>query len=382
MAPWWTSREDRFLRRLYAQGSSLRTIAEQLGRSPDAVSERRRALGIAPRPRSRPWSTAEDELLRAGSALGMPATAIAPLLSRHPEQVSRRRRLLLGGAPRGIPYTPVEDNAITLCWAEGRDVAALARELGRPAGSVRLRAQKLGLHRPAPRARWRPYEDAALRDGYEHGLTCAQIAVELAERTPSAIAARAGKLGLATYARTWTPREDRELRRLSRDGFELERAARLLSRTPEALRARARKLGIAPPISRRSGRTGRHWTSAEDELLTLHCALNPAALAELLNRSPQAITQRLRRLGLRDGAERSPHHPVATRGGLTPGERSVVERELRAGAPRRHLAVARRLGLRPADIRRLEVESLIRQSGRSGAAPWASDASPSSSYGA
>jgi len=76
------------------------------------------------------------------------------------------------------------------------------------------------------------------RDGYERGLTCAQIGGELAER--------AGKLGLATYARTRTPREDRDLRRLSRDGFELERAARLLSRTPEALRAPARKFGIAP----------------------------------------------------------------------------------------------------------------------------------------
>ncbi|MEJ7797518.1 MAG: hypothetical protein WKF42_03390 [Solirubrobacteraceae bacterium] len=338
MVPWWTVHEDLLLRRLYAQGTPLRTIAEQVGRSADAVSERRRSLGIASRPRSRPWSSAEDELL-------------------------------LGVARAPVPYMPVEDDAIAVCWLDGGDVAALARELGRPAGSLRLRAQKLGLHHPTSRPRWRPDEDAALRDGYGRGLTCAQIAAELAERTASAVAARAAKLGLATYARTWTPREDRDLRQLARDAFELERAAQLMSRTPDALRARARKLGIAPPTSRRTGSTGRRWTSAENELLALHSALNPAALAELLNRSPQAITQRLRRLGLRDGAERSPHHPVAARGRLTPGERAVVTRELRSGGPRRHLAVAQRLGLRPADIRRHEDESRRRQSDASDPLP-------------
>lgn len=352
MPPWWSTEEDRLLRELYAQGSPLRAIAERVGRSPDAVSERRRALGIAPRPRSRPWSPVEDHLLRAGSAVGVPAAVIAERLRRPPEQVRRRCRVLLGAGRAGRPYRADEDDAIGACWANGGDVEALAHALGRTAGSVRLRAQKLGLHRPPSRARWRAYEDAAVRDGYEHGLTCVQIAAELPERTPSAVAARAAKLGLATYARAWTPNDDRVLRRLVHQGIELERAAQQLSRTPQALRARARKLRIAPPRSRHAGRTGRGWTSAEDELLQLHGALNPAALVELLARSPEAITQRLRRLGLRHGAERSPHHPVAARGELTPGQWAAVARELRSGGPRRQLALARRLGLQPADLRR------------------------------
>ena len=190
-----------------------------------------------------------------------------------------------------------------------------------------------------------------MRDGYESGLTCDQIATELTGRTAGAVAARAAKLGLATYARGWTPRDDRHLQQLSRDGIEVERAAQLLGRTPEALRARARKLGVAPPRSPRSGRAARRWTPREDDLLQLHGALNPASLAELLDRSPEAITQRLRRLGLRQGAKRSPHHPVPTRGGLTPGQRLAVARELRAGGAARQLAVARRLGLRPAELR-------------------------------
>lgn len=353
MAPWWTVREDRELRRLYAQGAPLSVIAQRVGRSPDAVSERRRSLGIAPRPRSRPWSGAEEALLRAGSAAGLPATAIALRLRRPPDQVSRRRRELLGPTRSCVAYSPADDEAIVACWTTAGDVMALARRLGRSAGSVRLRAKKLGVHRVPSRPRWRPYEDAVLRDGYERGLTCAQIALELAERTQTAVAARAAKLGLATYARAWTLREDRDLCQLSRDGFELERAAQLLARTPEALRARARKLGVPPPVTRRSGHAGRRWTNAEDELLTLHSALNPAALAEMLDRSPEAVTQRVRRLGLRHGAERSPHHPVIARGRLTPGERAVVVRELRNGGPRRHLALAQQLGLRLVDLRKL-----------------------------
>ena len=96
MPPRWSGEEDRVLRRLYGEGAALRAIAEQVGRSQDAVSERRRTLGIAARPRQRPWSPAEDELLRSATALGLPATAIADRLARPAEQVRRRRRALLG----------------------------------------------------------------------------------------------------------------------------------------------------------------------------------------------------------------------------------------------------------------------------------------------
>lgn len=154
-----------------------------------------------------------------------------------------------------------------------------------------------------------------MRDGYERGLPCARIAAQLSGRSAAAIAARAAKLGLATYARIWTPRDDLALRALTRDGQQLERAAQLLARTPDALRARARKLALAPLRSRRSYQASRRWTPTEDEQLRLHAGLNPATLAERLDRTPEAVTRRLRRLGLRDARSTltpSPRTPPAT----------------------------------------------------------------------
>jgi hypothetical protein len=63
----------------------------------------------------------------------------------------------------------------------------------------------------------------------------------------------------------------------------------------------------------------------------LRCAHNPAALAELLDRRRGAITQRLRRVGLREHAGRSPHHPVPSRGWLTPVVPAAMTRELHIG---------------------------------------------------
>jgi hypothetical protein len=283
----------------------------------------------------------------------VPAAALALKLERDAEQVRRRRRTLLGSTVTPRPYTPVEDDAIRRCWRAGGDVQELARDLARSPGSVRLRAQTLGVHNPARRHRWHDYEDAAVRDGYARGLTCREIALELPGRSAAAVAARAAKLGLATYGRAWTARDDRSLRMLVLEEVELERAAQILARTPDALRARARKLGLELPRSQLARHGGRRWTHAEDEQLQLHAGLNPATLAGLLERSPEAITQRLRRIGLRETRERSPHHPVPARTGLTPGERLTVVRELRNGGPRRQLALARRLGRAPAEIRAL-----------------------------
>jgi len=350
MARRWSTAEDRVLCTQYPRGVPVRSIAAQLGRSEDAVSERRRTLGLPARPRSRPWTAREDELLRAAAAAGVPASTLAARLKRDAEQVRRRRRILLGSASQPRPYTALDDAAIRVCWESDGDVARLADELARSPGSLRLRAQMLGVHRPKRRRRWRPFEDAAVRDGYERGLTCLQIAAELPGRSGPAVAARAAKLGLATYGRAWTPREDRYLRTLALEGFELERAAQILGRTPDALRARARKLALTVPRSPRAHHA-RRWTHVEDEQLALHAGLNPAMLAELLDRSPEAVTQRLRRLGLREARERSPHHPAPTHNGFTPGERVTVERELRLGGARRRLALAQRLGRPPADLR-------------------------------
>lgn len=349
MAARWTAADDRVLLGLYEAGSSLRAIAAQLRRSEQAVSERRRALGLPTRPRMRPWTTTEDALLVAAAAGGVPASTVAKRLGRPAEQVRRRRRHLAGPGSSPRPYAAGDDERLRACWERAGDVESLARDLGRSVASVRQRAQALGLHRPRPRPRWRPHEDAVVRDGYEQALSCAQIAEQLAGRTAGAVAARAAKLGIATYARAWSPLDDRRLRALIGEGLPAESIAQALGRTPQALALRARRLGVAAPEPRGAPRSAQRWTATEDELLLLHRALNPAALAELLGRSPSAVTQRMRRLGLLGG--RSPHHPVVRRGALTPGERATAVRELRAGGPGRALAVAHRLNVTPAAIR-------------------------------
>lgn len=357
MAARWTAAEDRVLRGLYEAGMSLRGIGERLRRSEQAVSERRRALGIPMRPRIPAWTPTEDALLRAASARGIPASVVAQRLGRPAEQVRRRRRRLVAARSSPRPYTVEDDERLRACWGSGGDVESLARELGRSAGSLRLRAQALGLHRPRPRPRWRPDEDAVVRDGYEQALSCTQIAGQLRGRSAGAVAARAAKLGIATYGRAWSPLDDRRLLVLTGEGLPAESIARALGRTPQALLLRARKLGVPLPAPRRAPRSALRWTGAEDALLRVNCALNPAVLAELLGRSSYAVTQRMRRLGLRDG--RSPHHPVARRSALTPGERVTAVRELRAGGPRRAIAVARRLDVTPAAIRAAAAQSAL-----------------------
>ena len=181
-----------------------------------------------------------------------------------------------------------------------------------------------------------------MRDGYANGLSCDEMAAALAPRTPTAIAARARRLGLATYARRWTAEDDARLRRILALRS-VDHAARLLSRTPEGVRRRARRLGLAAPRAPEVIRAGARWTADEDELLHLHAALNPAVLATLLGRSDHAVVTRLRRLGLRAGRWRSPHHPSPSNGGLTPGEKALVERELRDRGGRAVLSLEARL---------------------------------------
>lgn len=293
--------------------------------------------------------------MRASAAAGVPAGELAQRLGRPLEQVRRRRRRLAG--PRASPrsrYSAADDERLRAGWA-GNNTQALADELGRSAGSVRLRAQTLGLHRPQPRRRRQPGEDDIVRDGYERALSCEQIATLLPGRNAETVTSRAAKLGIATYARVWSQLDEQRLRVLSSEGLPVEWIAQALGRTPQALLLKAHRLGVALPAPGIPPRSALRWTAAEDDVLRVHAALNPAVLADLLGRSHAAVTQRMLRLGLRNG--RTPHHPAARRGALTPGERVTAVRELRAGGPARALAVARRLHVSPVLIRAAAAES-------------------------
>jgi hypothetical protein len=333
----WSQAEDRQLGRLYAERLAVKQIALRLGRSADAVVARRRALDIAPRRQSKPWSAREDALVRAGAAAGVPASLLASRLHRSVEQVRLRRRTLAGARPAARPYLPDEDELIRLWPFQRGELVVLADRLGRSPDAVRLHARQLGVHRPRPRRRWTPSEDALIWDGYTSALPCTEVAAQLPHRSVASVAARARKLGLSTYARRWSAEDDRRLAHLTARGDTLEDVAQRLGRTPEAIRRRAVRLGARPPAAGPAPRRVRRWTSAEDELLRLHRALNPARLAQLLGRSDTAVCRRLCALGLRAGAQRSPHHPVSREHGRpTPGERATIGPErLRGAAPAR-----------------------------------------------
>ena len=277
---------------------------------------RRRTLRIPPR-RPASWTPLEEALLRAAAAAGVSAPALGRRLGRSPDQVRARRRRLLGRLrPPGRPYVPDEDEAIRACLAGNGDLVALAQRLGRTPDALRLRARQLGCYDPPPRCRWTGWEDAVVRDGYTSALPCGEIARQLAHRTAAAVAARACKLGLVSYARRWRAQDDRRLVELSAASARLEDVAQQLGRTPEAIRRRAARLGITSPRPAVAPRRGERWTAQEDELLRLHHALNPARLAQLLGRPDGGVCRRLRALGLRTTAARSPHHPASRNGAV------------------------------------------------------------------
>lgn len=344
MARRWTRREDDALARLHRDGVAVRDIAARLGRSEHAINARRRHLHLAARRTEVSWSRSEDVVLAAATRAGFPASFVAERLGRPVGPIRWRRRALGLAATASRPYAAGEDAAVRATLATGGSLEELAGRLARSPDGLRLRAAKLGLYSPLRRRRWSVSEDAVVRDGYDSGLNCREIARELPGRTPAAVAARAQKLGLATHARRWSATDDERLRRLAPSVAAAE-LSRLLGRTPDALRQRARKLPVVLLENGAPERGGERWTGAEDDLLRLHAGLNPATLARVLGRSDRAVTVRLARLGLRAGRERSPHHAAPRRGDLTPGERALLERELDPGNPRRLLALARRLGL-------------------------------------
>jgi len=372
MARRWTAAEDRQLTAMYADGLPLAVIAGHLGRSADALVARRAALGVAPRRPARAWSPRLDAIIRASAQAGVPARVVAERLGLTIDAVRWRRRALTPARPAARPYRVDEDDALRALVADGGRFEDLAVRLGRSAQALRLRARILGLLGSQRRWRWTAEEDRLLRAGYAAGLTCVAIAAELpCARSAEAVAARARNLGLATYARLWTAADDERLRALSRAGASLEDAAQHLQRTPQALRRRARKLGVAAPVRRARANDGRPWTEREDALLRATPAANPGALAKALGRSDHAITSRRRKLGLREGRERSAHHRLPATGPLTAGEARLLERELAHGGARRRLAVAERLDRSPATLTRVADHTAGAQPAKGTAAPTA-----------
>lgn len=163
----WTSAEDDALRAGYRDGRSCRQIAESIGggRSVAALAARARKLGLSTYGRC--WSPSDDERLRdLMQAPGVTLDAAALTLVRTPEALRQRARKLGIALPRttvrrrtGEPWTARED-ALLHARATANPIV-LAAALGRSDNAVHARMRALALvaqrqrtpHYPVPRLR-------------------------------------------------------------------------------------------------------------------------------------------------------------------------------------------------------------------------------------
>lgn len=102
--------DDADIARVFASGGDLAALSERLGRSPDALRLRARALGVSAVPSRRRWTPAEDDALRAGYRNGCSCQQIAERIggTRSAAAVAARARKL------GL-------STYGRCWSTGDD---------------------------------------------------------------------------------------------------------------------------------------------------------------------------------------------------------------------------------------------------------------------
>ena len=90
--PEWTPAELRELRRLFVKGLADEEIAQRLGRTaPNAIASRRFILGLV-RFDEKPWTAEDNETLRRMWETTATVREIASALGRSPGAVTQRRR--------------------------------------------------------------------------------------------------------------------------------------------------------------------------------------------------------------------------------------------------------------------------------------------------
>lgn len=180
----WSVEEEELLTELWPTTPN-EEIAEQIGRTLDAIANKARKLGLR---KSEFWSEKEDELLRA--------------------------------LYRKLSYVQ------------------LARRLGRSKGSVQIRVITLGLECKV--RNWTEDKLNFLKESYP-GTDYRVIAKKLG-RTVGAVARMAGKLGIARNW-LWTQAEIQELKELHPE-FTARQIAEELGHTFEATRRKISQLGL------------------------------------------------------------------------------------------------------------------------------------------
>ncbi|MDB5032882.1 MAG: hypothetical protein JWQ98_123 [Chlorobi bacterium] len=286
----WTKDEDRVLRLNYTKHGSRYTAA-LLKRTITSVQSRVLKLGI-PGNGLQPWTEMELRYLR--KAYGKhSASQIARTLQRTEQSVRGQIHRLKLGSYDPERWTSREIKFLRTHYGK-KSKAEIAKELDRTENAVEIKAGRLGLSKP--NSRLTP-DDVKYIVSNLGAIPYTRIASTLGTTvyTVTKIATQNGYRDRPT-SRAWTAEDDLHLRRIYGTMTRKEVASRL-DRTWTAIAARASELGLTrsytPPPTKRP------WTADDDqELRRLYSGMTRAEIAEKISRTPVAVAERARRLGL------------------------------------------------------------------------------------
>jgi hypothetical protein len=258
--------DDADIARVFGSGGDLAALSERLGRSPEALRLRARALGVSAAPSRRRWTPAEDDALRAGYRNGCGCQQIAERIggTRSAAAVAARARKL-GLSTYGRFWSTGDDERLRGLLQAGITLDAVALTLVRSPDAVRQRAHKLAVATPPSTVRgrtgkpWTPDEDAVLR---AHAAANPILLASALARSANAVRARMRALAL-TARRQRSP-HDRVPRADELSPGELAVLSRELLADPEP----ARTLTVARRLRRSPAEIRRHL----EELRQSHAA--------------------------------------------------------------------------------------------------------------
>lgn len=272
--PEWSPWEDAQLVEGYRRGVPLAQIATLIGRPFGGLSSRAGTLGIVHANHPPDWSEEETARALVLAEEGHRYTAIVPMLVAEgfPQRTLRGFGLAIRklgyGRGWGRPWTAEEDALLRRAYTDGTSLTPLRRQLGRTSGSLRHRAEYLGLRglhanrngwRTGPD--WTEAEEARLRADYGRVPT-KDLAARMG-RTKAALTSRANSLGLVHgYIRPFSDEETRALEIAFRTGVSIADLAVALDRKAMSLSKYATNHGY------RFGRRPRRTVTLEALLAT------------------------------------------------------------------------------------------------------------------
>lgn len=307
----WTPAAVRKLIALARNSKSVPAIASEMSYAPATIRKQLLSLGIWISPSRRQWTEGEDAELHRSYGL-LSSMALGERIGRTAGAVKARAVHLGLSAPASMPYSTDDEELIRHGYSSGIPICQIASALGRSGGGIATHASKNGLlHAKAP-ARWKESEIAAALELAKEGLEYREIAARLSNvggrpRSKNAVQYILSWAGYSRFdARPWLREEDDYLRAVYKSGRPLQSAAVSLSRSIGQIRTRCSQLSLTGTHPSPYGfRRAPGWTDEENELLRSgYGRAKTRDIATQLGRSPCALIQQAKKLGLTHGRSR------------------------------------------------------------------------------